>query len=305
MFVERRALSLASVALIVAASGLLMVVVGEDFFPQVDSGMIRLHVRGPTGTRIENTEWKVDQIERSIRQIIPADEVENISDNIGLPWYYDLAFYQTDAIGPQDADIMIQLKPTHQPTAMYEQRIREMLATQFPDVNGYFQAADIISQVLNFGLPAAIDAQVMGNDLQSDYRIAQRLEAEMKNIPGLVDLRIAEPLDYPAFKVDVDRNKALELGMTEQQVASSLLTSLSGTYLLQPTFWLDPANGVNYNVITEAPEHFINSVQTLGNVPLNTPRSNGKSPYPQLLGNVAHITQSTDPAVVITTRFSA
>jgi multidrug efflux pump subunit AcrB len=297
-FIARRVLGLSAAGCMVAASMLLVFAVGEDFFPRVDAGMMRLHVRMPTGTRIERTEWMVDNIDRAIREIVPRDELESISDNIGLPVSYDLAFYQTDTIGPQDADILIQLKPTHHPTDGYQERIRARLAERFPDVTAYFQAADIISQVLNFGLPAAIDAQISGNNLHSDYDIARRLQTAMKKIPGVTDLRIAEPLDYPAFKVDVDRAKALELGMTEQQVASSLLTSLSGNSLLQPTFWLDPVSGVNYTVVSQTPEHLVNSVSALANTPLSTTGPNGSAGPPQLLGNVATITHSIDPAVV-------
>ena len=283
-FIARRTLALTCVALIVAASGLLLSIVGEDFFPSVDAGMMRLHVRAPTGTRIETTEWLVDRIERSIRKIIPPSDLESISDNIGLPVFYDLAFYQTDSIGPQDADIMIELRPGHRPTAMYESRIRRSFAREFPGVKSYFQAADIIAQVLNFGLSAAIDVQVSGNDLNSDYSIAHRLETRMRDIPGVADLRIGEPLDYPAFKVDVDRNKALELGITENQVALSLLTTLAGNSLIQPTFWLDPNNGVNYYVISQAPEHLVNSVAALENIPLSTPGQSGlNGNKPQLL----------------------
>jgi multidrug efflux pump subunit AcrB len=298
-FVARRTLALTCVALLVLASGLLVPIVGEDFFPSVDAGMMRLHVRAPTGTRIEDTEFIVDRIERSIRKIIPANELESISDNIGLPLYYDLAFYQTDSIGGQDADVMIQLKSRHRPTAMYQNSIRRDLAREFPDVNSYFQAADIIAQVLNFGLSAAIDVQVSGYNLDSDNLIAHRLIRQMRNIPGVADLRIGEPLDYPAFKVDVDRNKALELGINENQVASSLLTTLAGNSLIQPTFWLDRNNGVNYYVISQAPEHLVNSVAELDNIPLSTPGASGlNGNKPQLLSNVAAITHSNDPAVI-------
>lgn len=298
-FIVHRKFTLSCVALMIAASTGLVLIVGEDFFPKVDAGMMRLHVRAPTGTRIEHTEWIVANIDREMRKIIPASELEGISDNIGLPVSYDLAFYQTDTIGPQDADILIQLKPEHQLTAMYQKRIREMLRRKFPNVTTYFQAADIISQVLNFGLPAAIDAQVSGNNLASDYSIAARLQAEMSRIPGITDLRIGEPLDYPAYKVHVDRAKALELGLTEEQIASSLLTSLAGNTLLQPAYWLDPNNGVNYDVISQTPQPIINSVGSLANTPLSTPPANGAtSGQPQLLGNVASITHTVDPAVV-------
>jgi CzcA family heavy metal efflux pump len=297
-FVRNRTVGLASVGVIVASSALMLPVVGEDFFPRVDAGMMRLHLRAPTGTRIEKTEWIVDQVERTIREMVPPNELEGISDNIGLPVSYDLAFYQTDSIGPQDADILIQLKPRHASTAGYENAIRDRLNREHPNIDSYFQAADIIGQVLNFGLPAAIDVQVSGNDLQSDYRIASQLRTAMQTIPGIADLRIAERLDYPAFKVEVDRAKALELGITEEQVASSLLTSLSGNSLLQPNFWLDPNSGVNYQVISQTPEHLVDSVAALANTPLSTPGPSGNGGAPQLLGNVAGITHTVDPGVI-------
>ena len=297
-FIARRSFALTAVALLIAASFLLLLVVGEDFFPTVDAGMMRLHVRAPTGTRIEKTERIVEDVERTIRELIPANELASISDNIGLPVSYNLAFYQTDSIGPMDADILVQLEPTHQPTAMYQDKIRRVLNRKFPENDIYFQAADIVSQVLNFGLPAAIDAQVSGNDLDSDYQIATRLKAEMARIPGLTDLRIAEPLDYPTIKVNVDRSKALELGVTEAQVASSLLTSLSTSFLLQPNQWLDPRNGVNYSVLLQTPQHMVDSIQALAATPLSGIQPTGSAPQPQLLGNIASITQGLSPAVI-------
>jgi multidrug efflux pump subunit AcrB len=312
-FIGRRGLALTCVAILILLSLGLLPIVGEDFFPVVDAGMMRLHVRAPTGTRIEHTEYLVDQIDRTIRTIIPPAELESISDNIGLPVSYDLAFYQTDSIGPQDADVLIQLKPKHQPTAAYEQRIRDALSTKFPEVTAYFQAADIISQVLNFGLPAAIDAQINGNSLQTDYDIALRLKDRMARIPGIVDMRIAQPLDYPSLKVEVDRTKALQFGITQQQVASSMLSLLSGAQLLQPNFWLDPVSGVNYNVIAQAQQHLFDSVSALQNIPLSTSTGSSSSAtagpatttsvtatplQPQLLGNLATVSHAWDPAVV-------
>jgi len=298
-FIARRNFSLACVAILILSSSAMLLVVGEDFFPRIDAGMMSLHVRMPTGTRVEHTELMVDNIERTIRTVVPADELQGISDNIGLPISYDLAFYQTDSIGPQDADLLIQLKPDHRPTALYQQKIRKLLARQYPNVTAYFQAADIVSQVLNFGLPAAIDAQINGNNLQSDYDIALRLKDKMSLIPGISDLRIAEPQDYPTFGVNVDRDKALQLGITQQQVASSMLSTLSGATLLQPNFWLDPKSGVNYSVVSQAPQHLFDSVATLSNIPLSTPPSaTGAQGQPQLLGNLATITHGWDPAVV-------
>ncbi|HUA32656.1 MAG TPA: efflux RND transporter permease subunit [Candidatus Binataceae bacterium] len=298
IFVANRAIGLSAAALLIIASLPLFAVVGQDFFPRVDAGMMRLHVRSPIGTRIERSEQIDDSIERSIRQIIPPDELESVSDNIGLPISYDLAFYQTDSVAAQDADILIQLRPKHHPTASYEDKIRAMLSTDYPEVQGYFQAADIVSEVLNFGLSAMIDVQVSGNDLNSDYEFASRLQNKLSRVPGLVDLRIAEPLDYPAFKVDVDRTKALEVGVTEQQVASSLLATLSGATLLQPNFWLDPKNGVNYDVITQSPYHLVDSVDALANTPLTPGAINNPIGSAQLLLNVANIHHDVDPSVV-------
>jgi multidrug efflux pump subunit AcrB len=308
-FVARRAFSLSCVAAIILVSIGLMFAVGEDFFPVVDAGMMRLHVRAPTGTRIEHSELVVDDIERTIRTIVPPDELESISDNIGLPTSYDLAFYQTDSIGPQDTDVLIQLKPKHRPTAQYQREIRRALEAQYPNVTTYFQAADIVGQVLNFGLPAMIDAQINGNSLQSDYDIALRLKQKMALIPGVVDLRIGEPLDYPTLKVDVDRAKALQFGVTQNQVASSLLASLSGAQLLQPNFWLDPVSGVNYNVIAQVPQEVISSVNDLVNTPLSVSAQNAASQnvvsqdsqsgnQPQLLANLATVSHAWDPAVI-------
>ena len=312
IFIARRGLGLTCVGIALLASMFLVGIAGEDFFPTVDAGMMRLHVRMPSGTRIEHTEYVADRLEQEIRGVIPAAELAGISDNIGLPISYDLAFYQTDSTGPQDADVLIQLKPGHRPTAMYETAIRGLLARDFPNVTGYFQAADIVSQILNFGLPAAIDTQISGNDLQSDYKIAAQLKRAMGRIPGLVDIRIAEPLDYPSFQVNVDRDRALQLGVTEQQVASSLLTALNGNSLLQPNFWLDPKSGVNYTVISQSPQHFIDSVEALKRIPIAgsaasspsssqpgaAPMVDGISPPAQMLGNVATITHSVNPSII-------
>jgi CzcA family heavy metal efflux pump len=297
-FMAHRTFTLSCMAIVVGASILLVPVAGEDFFPKVDAGMMKLHVRAPIGTRIEQTERIVDNVERTIRRIIPASEMDSISDNIGLPTYYNLSFYQTDSIGPQDADVLIALKPDHHPTAIYQDEIRKALARDFPDVQTYFQAADIVSQVLNFGLPAAIDAQISGNDLDSDYRIAGRLKTEMAKIPGLTDIRIAEPLDYPTINVQVDRAKALELGVTEQQVASSLLTSLSSNTLIAPNYWLDPENGVNYSVLSQTPQHMVNSVAALGATPITPSSTPDRAEPPQFLANVAMFKQSVEPAVI-------
>jgi multidrug efflux pump subunit AcrB len=296
-FIARRALCLACVSIIVLVSLVLIPVAGQDFFPAIDAGMMKLHIRAATGTRIEETERIVDNIERAIRKVIPRDDLGDISDTIGLPQYFNLAFYQTDSIGPQDSDMLIQLKPGHRPTAGYTEAIRKMLAHDFPDVEGYFQAADIVSQVLNFGLPAAIDVQVIGNDINTDYSIASQLQARMHRIPGLTDIRIAQRLDYPTLRVNVDRAKALQLGIDQSAVASNLLTSLSSSFLLSPNFWLDPKNGVNYNVNVQVPQHIVDSVAELVNTPLSTSQDGAGRP-PQLLGNIATVRQTVEPAAL-------
>ncbi len=297
-FVVRRRFSLACVALLIAASAGLLLVVGTDFFPTVDAGMMRMHVRAPTGTRIEEAERVVDSVERAIRGIIPAQELEGISDDIGLPTSYNLAFYQTDSVGPQDADVLMSLKPGHRPTAYYQDRIRAMVRDRFPDIEVYFQDADIVSQVLNAGLSSAIDVQISGNDLRSDYDIASRLKKELEKTPGLVDVRIAQLLDYPTIRVKVDRAKALELGVTQQQVASSLLTSLSSNTLVQPNYWLDPNNGVNYSVLVQTPQHVLDSMGALSATPFTAQSSDGTARPPQFLSNVATLSQDIEPAVV-------
>jgi multidrug efflux pump subunit AcrB len=298
-FMTQRGFGLACVAVLVCSSVLLVPVVGQDFFPPVDAGMMKLHLRAPTGTRVEQTEVIVDQVERAIRRIIPRSELDQISDNIGLPPFaYVLAFYQTDSIGPQDADLLISLKPSHHPTAQYQQKIRAMVGEEFPDVRVYFQAADIVSQVLNFGLSAPIDAQVSGVKIEEIYGVAQRLERSMRAIPGLSDVRIPQLLDYPTIRVNVDRVKALQMGIDQRSIASDLLTSLATNTLLAPNWWLDPRSGVSYSVLEQVPQHLINSVQALSNTPLSPVQVDQTTATPQLLSNVAAVHQDVEPAVV-------
>ncbi|MEA2678601.1 MAG: hypothetical protein QOK03_323 [Candidatus Binataceae bacterium] len=297
-FIARRGFGLTCVAILIGSSFFLGPVVGQDFFPTVDAGMLKMHLRAPSGTRVEETERIVDDLERAVKRVIPANELDSISDNIGLPAFaYVLAYYQTDSVGPQDADILISLKPGSHSTASYRERIRRLVHEQFPGVQVYFQAADIVSQVLNFGLSAPIDAQISGQSLQASYQIALRLQGEMKRIPGLKDVRIAQLLDYPTIRVDVDRIKALELGVDQRAVASDLLIALATNTLIQPTYWLDLKNGVNYSVLEQVPQHLYNSVQALGNTPL-TPSAASGAEGTQLLANVATLRQDVEPALV-------
>ncbi len=312
-FIARRNFSLICVAIIVLSSAAMLLVVGEDFFPERrrrhDEFARADADRYPR--RTHRVRWSTGSNARFARWCLPTSSL-GISDNIGLPLSYDFAFYQTDSIGPQDADVLIQLQPKHKPTAGYQQQIRDLLARQFPNVTVYFQAADIVSQVLNFGLPAAIDAQINGNDLQADYDIALRLRSACGGFPAsAISVSPSRRIIRPS-SVDVDRDKALELGITQSQVTSSVLATLSGASLLQPNFWLDPKNGVNYSVISQSPQHLIDSVAALSNIPLSTPQSSsginglpasttfvdGTTAQAQLLGNLGTISHRWDPAVV-------
>jgi CzcA family heavy metal efflux pump len=288
-----RGLVLIAIGAIVLASMMLVTVSGEDFFPNVDTGMIRLHVRVPVGTRLEESSRILDGVERTIRGLIPADEFELMTDHIGLPIYWALLFYQTDSLGPQDADLQIQLKKKHHPTAEYIKKIRSAIHSQFPAVTIYPQAADIISQVLSFGLSAPIDVQIVGSNLDSDYRIAQQLKSEIETVPGAADVRIPQVLDYPTLRVKVDRDKALQLGITEKDVTTSILTSLSSSLIFSPSQWLDTKNGVSYSIAVQTPQHIVNSIQAIGRTPL-TSQLDSTAPPPQFLDNVASMNHEVE-----------
>ncbi len=286
---QHRALALGSIAVIVLASMVLLKVVGEDFFPTVDSGMIRLHVRVPVGTRLEESSRILASVEQEIRDVIPPSELRLMTDHVGLPVYWALLFYQTDTLGPQDADLQIQLTEKHHPSAEYTRRILERVRRRFPQVVIYPQAADIVSQVLSFGLSAPIDVQITGRDLNQSFAIAQKLKSEIETIPGAADVRIAQVLDYPTLDVQVDRDKALELGLTQRDVTTSVLTSLSSSSVISPNQWLDLRNGVNYTVSVQTPQHIVDSIQAIGRTPLTPQNIDGGTPEPQFLANLSTI----------------
>ncbi len=294
-----------------AVSGGLLFVVGSDFFPSVDAGLMKLHVRAPVGTRLEDTEQLLARVEGRIREIIPPDEIDTINDIEGIPTSYNLAYVPMDNVGDMDADVLIALKPRHHPTAGYMEKIREQLPHEFPGSSFYFQSADIVSQVLNFGVPSPVDVQVEGPDLDKSYQIARQLKDEIRTIPGAVDVHVKQAIRYPALRIDVDREKAAELGLTEQGVASSMLISLSSSFLLAPSYFLNPANNVNYIVAVRIPPERFDSVQTLMNTPLSLPGSANPlqaAPMPQTqpipqpqyetLANVSRITPASVPAEV-------
>ncbi len=278
-----------------AASFLLVPWIGQDFFPKVDSGQFTLHLRAPTGTRIEETAKLCDRVENSIRQEIPPQEMTSILDNIGLPYSsVNLAYSTSAPIGPGDADIMVALSQDHHPTAEYLRRLRLKLAREFPGVTFYVLPSDMISQILNFGLPAPINVQVLGNDLRANRRFADGLMRNLKYIPGAVDLRIQEPFNLPRLQVDIDRTRTAQVGFTTGNVASNLLVSLSGSFQTSPTFWLDPRTGVSYSIATQTPQYRVDSLQDLRNIPI----ANSSGAPPQILGNLATISRGASMAAV-------
>ncbi len=278
-----------------AASFFLLPWIGQDFFPKVDSGQFTLHLRAPTGTRIEETARICDMVENSIRQEIPPSEVNNIIDNIGLPYSsVNLSYSNSAPIGTGDADIMVALNENHHPTAVYVRRLRLRLAHEFPGVTFYVLASDMVSQILNFGLPSPINVQVVGNDLIADRNFAEGLLARLKYIPGAVDLRIQEPFNLPRLQVDIDRTRTAQVGFTPRDVAGDLLVSLSGSFQTSPTFWLDPHTGVSYQITTQTPQYRVDSLQDLENIPI---ASSSGAP-PQILGNLASISRGASLAAV-------
>ena len=268
---------------------------GQDFFPNTDSGQFILHMRAKTGTRIEETARLADLVEASIRQVIPPRETDTILDNIGLPYStINLTHMASGVIGSADADIMVSLKPDHRPTAGYVATVRRELARKFPGVTFYSLPADMITQILNFGVPSPVDIQIDGADIEANRVVANRILSQLRSVPGVVDARVQQQFDYPDFQVDVDRTKAQQNGLTEHDVASSVLDTLSGSFQTAPLFFLNWQNGVNYNVAAQAPQYDIQSLHDLQNVPVTGPAATG----PTILANVAAITRSQEMAAV-------
>jgi CzcA family heavy metal efflux pump len=270
----------------------LLPLVGQDFFPNVDSGEFKLHLRAPTGTRIEDTAALCDQVETDIRRQIPPDELGTIIDNIGLPYSNLNLSYSTSApIGPGDADIQVELAPKHRPTEQYVRQLRSILGRDFPGVTFYELPVDIVTQILNFGLPAPIDVQVIGRDLIGNREFAERLVNQLKKVPGIEDLRIQQPLNYPKLQLDVDRTKASQVGFTQREVAQNLLISLSGSFQTATAFWLDSRTGVSYSIITQTPQYRMSKPQDLENIPISTAAS---AATPQILAGLASLTRGAE-----------
>jgi multidrug efflux pump subunit AcrB len=266
---HRRAFLITFFAFCLGSLAILIPWLGRDFFPSVDSGTFKLHLRAPTGMRIEETANLCDLVEQSIRRQIPANEVQSVIDNIGLPYSgINLSYSNSAPVGTSDADILVTLSANHHPTDNYVHQLRLALPKQFPGVTFAFLPADMVSQILNFGLPAPIDVQVVGNDLAGNQRYADTLLEKMRFVSGTADLRIQQPFDQPYLNLRVERTKAEELGFSAHDIAQNLLVSLSGSFQTSPTFWLDPKNHVSYSIATQTPQYRTATLQDLQNIPV-------------------------------------
>lgn len=273
----------------------LYAVLGQDFFPSVDAGLVRLHFRAATGTRIEETARLADQIETVIREIVPKRELDTILDNLGLPYSgINLSYSNAGTIGTFDGEIQIALKADHAPTEHTVELLRRELPRRFPGVEFFFQPADIVTQILNFGLPAAIDVQFAGNNLRENYRLASLLQKAVQQIPGTVDVHIQQRINQPNLALNMDRTQLQQLGLSAANVAQSVLIPLSGSSQTAPAFWLNPANGITYNITVQSPQYQIDSVDSLLQIPVGV----GGSAPTQLLGNLVQVKSGRQPAVV-------
>jgi multidrug efflux pump subunit AcrB len=269
---------------------------GQDFFPSVDAGSFKLHLRGPTGMRIEDTAFLCDLVENSIRQQVPAAEMKSIIDNIGLPYSgINLSYSNSAPVGTSDADILVTLTPKHHPTAVYVDQLRLSLAKQFPGVMFAFLPSDMVTQILNFGLPAPIDIQVVGNDLEGNRAWASALLQKIRYVPGTADLRVQQPFDEPYLHLRIERTKAQELGYSAHDIAQNLLVSLSGSFQTSPTFWLSPQNGVSYSIATQTPQYRADTLQDLVNMPVTGTSATNS---PSLLASLVSMKRGTGMAVV-------
>lgn len=297
---HRKAFSVGFLAFVAVSAGVLYPILGRDFFPSVDAGLIKLHVRGPAGTRIEETEARIARVEDTIRQVIPPNEIHTMLDNLGVPYSgINLSLSEGASISPADGQVFIALKEDHQPTEQYVKTLRARLAHDYPDTTFFFLAPDISTQVLNFGLPAPIDVQIVGvpgND-EATLAFAGKVMARMKTVPGAVDVHLAQTTNQPALKIDVDRTMAQQLNLSERDVASDLLVSLSSSSQVQPSYWLDRKRGVQYLVAVQTPQYLNDDFGALENTPLSTGGT------PQMLSNVATVSRTTGAANI--THFNA
>src|ERR1700719_4291551 len=288
---HRRAFLITFFAACLGSLALVVPWLGQDFFPTVDAGSFKLHMRAPTGMRIEDTAFLCDQVEGSIRKQIPPDEMASVIDNIGLPYSgINLSYSNSAPIGTSDADILVTLSEKHHPTADYVNQLRLSLAKQFPGVMFAFLPSDMVTQILNFGLPAPIDIQVIGNNLEDNRLWASQLMQKIKYVPGTADLRIQQPFDEPYMHLRIERQKAQELGFSGHDIRQNLLVSLSGSFQTSPTFWVDPKNGVSYSIATQTPQYHADTLQDLVNTPVTT---GSTSASPSIMASLVSMQRGT------------
>jgi multidrug efflux pump subunit AcrB len=296
VLLKQRAIVPIVFALILALGSVLFFFVGRDFFPLIDGGQIQLHVRTPAGTRIEATEGIFQSIEDKIREVIPQSERGTIVDNIGLPARsYNLAFSDGSTIGPNDGVILVSLQPGHAPTSDYVRQLRQILPRTFPEVIFYFQPADIVTQILNFGSPAQIDVRTVGYDRDSNLAVARELRQQIAAIPGIVDAHLQQEVDAPAIYATIDRTRAAQLGLDANNIATNVDISLSSSSQVMPNFWTDPASGIPYYLSVQTPEHQVSSIGDLGNTPVSSALAANGDPVPGVLSNVATLTRDSVP----------
>jgi multidrug efflux pump subunit AcrB len=293
---HRRAFLIAFFAACLGSLALIIPWLGQDFFPTIDSGSFNLHLRAPTGTRIEETARLCDLVERSIKQQLPPGEISNVIDNIGLPYSgINTSYNNTGTVGSSDADILVTFAVNHHKTAKYVHDLRIGLSKQFPGVTFSFLPSDMVSQILNFGSPAPIDIQVLGNDQAGNQRYANALLEQIKYVPGIADARIQQPFDQPYMHLWVDRTKAQQVGFNTQAIAQNVLISLGGSFQTSPTYWLDPKNRVSYQVSTQTPQYRVAKLQDLASMPITGPTPNAP---PSLLASFASVQRGSGTAVV-------
>jgi multidrug efflux pump subunit AcrB len=296
MLLKRRLIIPIAAVLMLALGGVMLMMVGRDFFPAIDGGQIKLHVRAPAATRIEATERIFDEVETKIREVIPVRELDLMVDDIGVPQKtYNLAFTDGSTINVNDGTILISLKEGHAPTGGYVRLLREVMPAAFPSVTFYFQDADMITQILNFGLPAQIDVQVVGRDRDNNLRVAHELRQRLAGIPGIADAHLQQELDAPAFMLNIDRSRALQLGLNAQAIANDVNISLSSSEQVATNFWTDPKAGIPYYIAVQTPERLVSSLGELGNTPVSTALAANGPPIPGLLSNVATLQRDSVP----------
>jgi multidrug efflux pump subunit AcrB len=293
---KRRFFIAIAAVLIVALGAVMLILTGRDFFPAIDGGQIKLHVRAPAATRIEATEAIFQAVEDKLREVIPERDRDLIVDDIGVPQrVYNLAFTDGSTIAPNDGVVLVALKEGHAPTANYIRKLREVLPAAFPEVTFYFQAADMVTQILNFGLPSQIDVRTVGRDRANNLRVAQELRRRIAAIPGIVDAHLQQEIDAPAFLARIDRARALQLGLNPQKIANDVNISLSSSAQVTPNFWTDPTAGIPYYIAVQTPEYEVSSLNDLGNTPVSTALSATDGPVPGLLSNVATFSRDGIP----------